>query len=79
METVRKQLYISPRLDRLLRRISQRDDVSESEVMRRALERHFQDLGVDSEVDPILGTIGLAGCEGPGTGSTGHDDIYERQ
>jgi hypothetical protein len=76
MDAVRKQVYISKTLDRALRRISGDEGLSESEVMRRALEHYFSELGIEVEADPILLTIGLAGDDGPGTGSLRHDEIY---
>lgn len=77
MEQIRKQVYISSVLDRVLKQVCSGDSVSESEVIRRALEAYFRWRGIEAEEDPILRTIGLAGDEGPGTGSTQHDDIYD--
>lgn len=77
MNAVRKQVYISEELDRTLKEVCQDRKVSESDIIRQALEEFFRahrHLGYD----PILLTIGLAGGDGPRTGSIDHDDIYER-
>ena len=74
---VRKQVYISDSLDRALNRVSAQEAISESEVMRRALEVYLSKTGLDLVSDPLRRTIGLAGNDGPGTGSLHHDDIYD--
>jgi hypothetical protein len=74
---VRKQVYISDGLDRALKRVSAQEAISESEVMRRALEVYLSKNGFELASDPLLRTIGLAGSDGPGTGSLHHDDIYD--
>ncbi len=78
MEKVRKQLYIPIDLDRALKRVSEIDRLSESEVVRKALRYFFKERAISAEGNPLLLTIGLAGQDGPGNGSTGHDDIYAR-
>lgn len=78
MEGVRKQLYIPPDMDRTLKRLAEVEHLSESEVVRKALRSYFQAREISIEGNPLLLTIGMAGQSGPGTGSTHHDDIYDR-
>ena len=39
---VRKQIYIQARQERLLKRLAKRTASSEAEIIRRALDEHFQ-------------------------------------
>jgi len=41
---VRKQVYIEPRQDRMLKRFAKKRGVTEAEVIRRALEQHMKEL-----------------------------------
>ena len=41
---VRKQVYIEPRQERLLKRLADKMGVAESEIIRQALDLHMLDL-----------------------------------
>lgn len=76
MEQLRQQLYISADLEGALKRFSRAEHVSESELLRRALENYFQERETAIGGDPLLRTIGLGTSKGEGTGSVDHDEIY---
>ncbi|OAT79797.1 hypothetical protein [Desulfotomaculum copahuensis] len=77
MDLVRKQVYISTDMDKTMKRICSTKKLSESEIMRRALETYLKEHGIKNEGDPILKTVGIGASEGHGTGSVDHDEIYD--
>jgi hypothetical protein len=72
MELIRKQTYITEEQDRQLKHAARREGTTESEILRRALDRwlaHDVSRGLE---DPFSGLIGFV--EGPEDAE--HDDIY---
>ncbi|MBC7342493.1 MAG: ribbon-helix-helix protein, CopG family [Clostridia bacterium] len=77
MELVRKQVYIPPDMDRIMKQVCSAKKLSESEIIRQALEAYLKEHGIKSEDDPILKTVGIGASKGRGTGSVNHDEIYD--
>jgi hypothetical protein len=57
---VKKMIYLDEPRQLLLRKLAAREHVSETEVMRRALDEYALAL---SRPDPLLALIGIAGGE----------------
>ena len=43
---IRKQIYIEPHQERMLKRIAKKTGTSEAEIIRQAIERHVQSLQI---------------------------------
>ena len=76
--TIKKMIYLDPERHRLLKRLAHDEEVSETEVMRRALDCY----ATASREDPLKGLIGMLDgypVDGdPSDGSVNHDKyIYE--
>lgn len=66
MGTVKKIVYLSPDQERLLKRLAEEEGLSETEIVRRAIELYNRARA------PLLDTIGLVdGC--PEDGAVNHD------
>ncbi len=51
---IRKQVYIEPRQQALLKRLAQMRGVSEAEVIRQAIDRQFSDIQAQpAQLDPV--------------------------
>ena len=70
MDLVRKQTYITPDQDRALKQLAHEYQLSEAELMRRALEYWLAIQ--ETRDDPFQDLIGC--FDGPARGE--HDDIY---
>jgi len=68
MHLVRKQTYITPTRDRALKRLAVRYRTTETDILRRALDKE----GVREGQDPFEALIGS--FDGPV--EVDHDDIY---
>lgn len=74
---VRNHLYHPVALDKALKRLSEVEHRSESEVVRKALRYFLSARELSLEGNPLLMTVGLVGKHGPGTGFVHHDDVYD--
>jgi len=72
LDLVRKQTYLTSKQDRLLKELAKRDNVTEAEVLRRALDSWLAEETQRDAEDIFQGLIGSV--EGPET--VDHDDIY---
>ena len=72
MKWVRKQVYITPAQDMAVKRLAQQQGVTESGILREALDQFLARSGIVETEDPFAELIGL--FEGPVT--VDHDDIY---
>lgn len=77
VELVRKQVYISPDMDKIMKQVCSAKKLSESEIMRLALEAYLKEHVIENEGDPILKTVGIGASKGRGTGSVNHAEIYD--
>jgi hypothetical protein len=71
VELVRKQTYITPQQDAALKRIAAREGTTESEVLRRVLDKWLVRVEHASD-DPLGAFVGWA----EGDVVNDHDDIY---
>lgn len=68
MRTVKKIVYLSRDQEQLLKRLAEEEGLSETEIVRRAIELYNRARARD----PLLDTIGLVdGC--PEDGAVNHD------
>lgn len=72
MKLICKQIYITPAQDRALKRLAQQQDITEAEVLRKALDRFLVAADIVENDDPFAELIGM--FEGPAV--VEHDDIY---
>jgi hypothetical protein len=81
---VRKQMYIQARQERLLKRLAKRTGLREAEIVRRALDEHFQALesaqarlGAWERVDALITELM---AQGPAAGGRTwrREDLYDR-
>lgn len=81
---VRKQVYIEPYQDALLKRVAEKTGASEAEIIRQAIDRHVQSLQIaGAEVesweteDAFIGVLlELGPVAGERTWS--REDLYDR-
>lgn len=70
---IRKQIYLEEGMDDLIKEIAEKKDISQSEVIRRAVEKYISEEQKKGEVeDPLLELIGL-GSSDVTDGSINHD------
>jgi len=81
---VRKQIYIQARQERLLKRLAKRMALSEAEIIRRALDEHFQAMeAAEARLDAwrrVDALIAELMAQGPVRGGRTwrRDDLYGR-
>jgi len=68
---IRKQVYLAPEQQKLLKRLARKANVTEAEVVRRAIEDYARKEKVIDD-DPLLELIGMV-KGGPPDGSINHD------
>lgn len=73
MKLVRKQTYITPAQDRILKQLAQQRGVTEAEILRKALDEFLTKEGIVVTADPFAEMLGMV--EGPS--EVDHDDIYQ--
>jgi hypothetical protein len=81
---VRKQVYIEPYQEAILKRLAQEQGISEAEIIRRAIDQHTRLLGLprrdlvgwEKERAFILGLIEQGPV--PGKRSWRREDLYDR-
>lgn len=73
MELVHKQFYITPAQDRAVKRLAREQGISESAILRKALEQFLAREGIMEMHDPFADLIGM--FEGPS--QVNHDDVYD--
>lgn len=76
MSYVRKQTYLSVAQQQALQRLARAEGRSEADIIRAALGEYIQRRQPRSH--PFLDLIGMF-QSGDSTGSTQHDDIYDRR
>jgi hypothetical protein len=67
---VKKMIYLDPDRQRLLKRLAQEQKASETEIVRRALDRYAATM----TDDPLRKLIGML-KGGPVDGSISHDEV----
>ena len=72
MDLVRKEIYITPAQDRVVKRLAQRQGSTEAEILLKALDQFLVKEGILETDDPFTELIGM--FEGPS--EVDHDDIY---
>ncbi len=72
MKLVRKQIYITPSQDRGIKQLAMQQGITESAILRRALDQFLAREGIMEMQDPFTDLIGM--FEGPL--EVNHDDIY---
>ncbi|MFL5588624.1 MAG: hypothetical protein ACJ797_25100 [Ktedonobacteraceae bacterium] len=72
MGLIRKEIYITPAQDRLVKRLAQRQGSTEAEILLKALDQFLVKEGILETDDPFTELIGM--FEGPS--EVDHDDIY---
>lgn len=72
MELVRKQTYITPAQDRAVKRLAERYNITEAEIIRQALDSWLSRADAREDEDPFAALIGC--FQGPA--ESDHDDIY---
>jgi hypothetical protein len=73
MELVRKQTYITPEQDAALKRIAAEEQITEAEVLRRALDALLELEARERESNPLARLIGFVDLP---LANNDHDDIY---
>ena len=85
---VRKQIYIEAEQDAVLKRMSAETGLSESEIIRRALDSHFQALGYSTSQEAGLETWAkgrefiqnlIDAGPVPGSRTWTREDLYDRK
>lgn len=71
MKLVRKQTYITPAQNRALKRLTQFQETSEAEILRKALDLFLAQEGITENEDPFAELIGLF----VGSSEVDHNDI----
>ncbi|BDG59758.1 ribbon-helix-helix domain-containing protein [Caldinitratiruptor microaerophilus] len=75
MATVKKIVYLTDDQERILKRLAEEEGLSETEIVRRAIEAYSR----ARTRDPLLDTIGIA-QGGPEDGAVNHDRyLYARK
>jgi hypothetical protein len=81
---VRKQIYIQARQERLLKRLAKRTSSSEAEIIRRALDEHFQAIAAAEarrdawqRVDALIADLMARGPVAGGR-TWRREDLYDR-
>lgn len=72
MELIRKQIYITQSQASGIKQLATRQGISESAILRKALDQLLAREGIMEMQDPFAGLIGM--FEGPL--EVNHDDIY---
>ena len=72
MGLIRKEIYITPAQDRLVKRLAQRQGSTEAEILLKALDQFLVKEGILETDAPFTELIGM--FEGPS--EVDHDDIY---
>ncbi len=72
MKLVRKQIYITPSQDRGIKQLAMQQGITESAILRRALDQFLAREGIMETQDPFVDLIGM--FEGPS--EVNHDDLY---
>ena len=72
MDLVRKEIYITPAQDRVVKRLAQQQGSTEGEILLKALDQFLVKEGILETDDPFTELIGM--LEGPS--EVDHDDIY---
>ena len=72
MDLVRKEIYITPAQDRVVKRLAQQQGSTEGEILLKALDQFLVKEGILETDDPFTELIGM--FEGPS--EVDHDDIY---
>lgn len=78
---IRKQTYILPEQDRMLKALARMKQVTEAELIREALEQFLRREEANAENNPLLKIVGIGG-DGPGPvdGALNHDCyLYRRE
>jgi hypothetical protein len=73
MELIRKQTYITPEQEAALKRVAAHERVTESELLRRALDAWLETIENGQEADPLRRLVGFVDVP---ISSVDHDDIY---
>ena len=63
MKLVRKQLYITPEQDMMVKRLAQQQGTTEADILRRAIDQFLARQGIVETQDPFADLIGM--FEGP--------------
>jgi hypothetical protein len=72
MDLVRKEIYITPAQDRLVKRLAQWQGTTEADILLKALDQFLVKEGILETDDPFIELIGM--FEGPS--GVDHDGIY---
>jgi len=72
LKLVRKQIYITPSQDRGIKQLAMQQGITESAILRRALDQFLAREGIMETQDPFVDLIGM--FEGPS--EVNHDDLY---
>jgi hypothetical protein len=72
MELVRKQIFITPAQDRVVKQLAQQQGTTEAEILRKALDLFLAVEGIGENEDPFADLTGLFS----GPTEVDHDDIY---
>lgn len=72
VKLMRRQTYLTPDQDRAVKRLAEKYDTSEAEIIRRALDHWLHLEGARENEDPFASLFGFV--DGPA--SMDHDDIY---
>ncbi len=72
MKLVHKQIYITSSQDRGIKQLAMQQGMTESAILRKALDQFLAREGIMEMQDPFADLIGM--FEGPS--EVNHDDIY---
>jgi len=72
LKLVRKQIYITPSQDRGIKQLAMQQGITESAILRKALDQFLAREGIMETQDSFADLIGM--FEGPP--QVNHDDIY---
>lgn len=74
MKLIRKQVYITAEQDRAVKQLARKYDVTEAEILRRALDTWLEQEDSRPVADPLASLIGMVNVPE----EVDHDDIYRR-
>ena len=77
MKYLRKQTYLTPEQDQMLKHLARVKGVTEAHVLREAVESYLAASGSRGDRDPLWEMVGIVKTS-RGSGSTSHDSIYGR-
>lgn len=70
---IRKQIYLNEEMNDIIKEIADKNNISQSEVIRKAITKYLREKQQKGEIkDPLLDLIGL-GSSDVSDGSINHD------